>query len=130
MAQDSESHTRTVTGGRRRLAFLHDVEMRVEGRDLVDLGQRQLHLGGERREMRGREMAVAVLDEMQMLDQQIAPARPVAEQRAHLVERRGSIWRPFGVLRRRGACGRRRYRCRRNWLARSLKFLGFSARQD
>ena len=62
--------------------------MRVEGRDLVDLGLRELHLVGERREMRGGEMPVAVLDEMQMLDQQIAPARPVAEQRAHLVERR------------------------------------------
>ena len=72
---------------RRRLAFLHHVEMRVEGRDLVDLGQRQLHLGGERGEMRGGEMAVMVLDQMQMLDQQIAPARPVGEQRAHFVER-------------------------------------------
>ena len=72
----------------RDLAFLHDIEMRVEGRDLVDLGLRELHLGGERREMRGGEMAVAVLDQMQVLDQQIAPARLVAEQRAHLVERR------------------------------------------
>ena len=62
--------------------------MRVEGRDLVDLGLRELHLGGERRKMRGGEMAVFVLDEMQMLDQQVAPARPVAEQRAHFVERR------------------------------------------
>ena len=49
---------------------------------------RELHLGGERREMRGGEMTVAILDEMQMLDQQIAPARLVAEQRAHLVEGR------------------------------------------
>jgi hypothetical protein len=62
--------------------------MRVEGRDLVHFGLRELHLGGERGEMRGGEMAVVVLDQMQMLDQQIAPARPVAEQRAHLVERR------------------------------------------
>ena len=62
--------------------------MRVEGRDLVDFGLRELHFGGERREMRGGEMAVAVLDEMQVLDQEIAPPRPVAEQRAHLVERR------------------------------------------
>ena len=30
--------------GRRRLAFLHHVEMRVEGRDLIDLGERELHL--------------------------------------------------------------------------------------
>ena len=87
IAQDSESQTRTVTGGRRQLAFLHHVEMRVESRDLIDFGQRHLHLGGERGEMRGGEMAVFVLDQMQMLDQQIAPARPVAEQRADLVER-------------------------------------------
>ena len=37
--------------------------------------------------MRGGEMAVFVLDQMQMLDQQIAPARLVAEQRADFVER-------------------------------------------
>ena len=87
MAQDNESHTRTVTGGGGDFAFLHHVEMRVEGRDLVDLGERKLHLGGERGEMRGREMAVAVLDEMQMLDQEIALAAARAKQRADLVER-------------------------------------------
>ena len=61
--------------------------MRVEGRDLVNFGERHLHLGGERGEMRGGEMAVFILDQMQMLDQQIAPARAVAEQRDDLVER-------------------------------------------
>ena len=84
----------------RGLALLHDIEMRVEGRDLVDFGLRELHLGGERREMRGGEMAVAVLDQMQMLDQQIAPARSVAEQRAHLVERRRIDLAAFRRLRR------------------------------
>ena len=76
--------------------------MRIEGRDLVDLGLRKLHLGGERREMRGGEVTVAVLDQMQMLDQQIAPARLVAEQAAPR-RRRGSIWRPLGVRRGRFA---------------------------
>ena len=61
--------------------------MRVEGRDLVDLGKRELHLLRERREMRGREMAVAVLDQMQVLDEQVAPALALAQQRADLVER-------------------------------------------
>ena len=61
--------------------------MGVERRDLVDLGLRELHLRGERGEMRRRQMAVAVLQQMQVLDQQIAPARPVAEQRPHLFER-------------------------------------------
>ena len=62
--------------------------MRVEGRDLVDFALRHLNLLRERGEMRGGDMAVMVLDQMQMLNQQIAPARPVGEQRAHLVERR------------------------------------------
>src|SRR5262249_54833242 len=72
---------------RRRLAFLHHVEMGVEGRDLVDLRERELHLGRERGEMRGRKVAVTVLDQMQMLDQEIALARALAEQRAHLLDR-------------------------------------------
>ena len=61
--------------------------MRVEGRDLVDLGERKLHLVRQRREMRGGEMAVMVLDQVQVLDQQVAPARLVDQQRAHLFER-------------------------------------------
>src|SRR3979409_1410318 len=36
--------------------------------------------------MGGREAAVRVLDQMQVLDQEVASPRPVAEQRAHLVE--------------------------------------------
>src|SRR6266849_4417343 len=74
--------------------------MGVEGRDLVDLRERELHLLRERGEMRGGEVPVAVLDEMQMLDQQVAPALPLPEQRAHLGERRridlaalGGAWR-------------------------------------
>jgi len=51
--------------------------MGVEGRDLVDLGLRQPHLGGERRQMRAGNVPVVVLDQMQMLDQQIAAARAV-----------------------------------------------------
>ena len=50
--------------------------------------------------MRGGQMAVMVLDQMQMLDQQIAPARPVGEQRAHLVERRGVDLAALGRARR------------------------------
>ena len=73
---------------RRRLALLDHVEMGVEGRDLVDLGLGKAHLVGKRRQMRRRQMAVAVLDQVEMLDQEIAPARPLAEQGAHLLERR------------------------------------------
>ena len=110
IAQESESQTRTVTGGRRRLVLLHDVEVSVEGRDLVDLGERELHLLRQRGEMRGGEIAVLVLDQMQMLDQQIAPALALAEQRTDLVERLWLDLRPLGVCRGRlrrpapGAC--------------------------
>src|SRR5215467_14116006 len=73
--------------GRRRLVFLHHVEMGVEGRDLVDLGERELHLLRQRGEMRGGEIAVAVLDQVEMLDQEIAPALALAQQRVHLYQR-------------------------------------------
>ena len=69
---------------RRRGAVLHHVEMRIEGRDLVHLGQRHAHQMRERGQMRRGEMAVFVLDQMQMLDQQIAAARPFREQRLNL----------------------------------------------
>ena len=107
MAQDSESQTRTVTAGGAR-SVLHHVEMRIEGRDLVDFRLRHLHLGGERGEMRGGEMAVMVLDQMQMLDQQVAPARPVGEQRAYLIERRRVDLAALGRARRPAPAGARR----------------------
>ena len=74
-------------GGRRLLALLHHVEMRVEGRDLVHLGLRELHLGRERSHVRGGNVPVFVLDQMQMLDQEIAAARAIDQQRLHLRER-------------------------------------------
>src|SRR5262249_27982372 len=74
-------------GGRRRLVFFHHVEMRVESRNFVDLSERKLHLLRERGEVRGGEIAVAILNEVQMLDQQIAPALAIAQYRAHLGKR-------------------------------------------
>ena len=87
-------------GRRRRLALLHHVEMGIEGRDLVDLGQRKLHLLRQRGEMRGRDVPVMVLDQVQVLDQQVAPPRPVGKQRLHLGERVGLDLTAF-----RGAAG-------------------------
>src|SRR5207249_1085529 len=92
---DSHGHRR-----RRGLVFLHHVEMGVEGRNLVDLGERELHLLRERGEMGGREMAVAILNEVQMLDQEIAPARAIAQQRAHLRQRLRLDLTAFGRLAR------------------------------
>src|SRR5262245_42390083 len=61
--------------------------MRVERRDLIDLGKGQLHLGGERSEMSSREVSVLILNEMKMLDQQIAPAWPIGQERANFHHR-------------------------------------------
>ncbi len=74
---------------RGRAAFLDHVEVVIERRDLVHLGQRQLHRRRQRHEVRGRELAVVILDAVQMLDQEIAPAWLGGEQRLHLGERLG-----------------------------------------
>ena len=84
----------------RNLMLLHDVEVRIEGRNLVDLGQRKLHFLRKGCKMRGGEMAIVVLDQMQMLDQQIAPARPVDKQIAHLRQRLRIDLAPFRRARR------------------------------
>ena len=73
---------------RRALALHHHVEVRVEGRDLVDLGHGEAHLGRERRQVTGREAAVVVLDLVQMLDQQVLAPGLVSQQRADLCLRR------------------------------------------
>jgi hypothetical protein len=52
--------------------------MGIEGRNLVDFGECELHLGRQRRQMRGGEMPVVVLDQVQVLDQQVAPALALA----------------------------------------------------
>ena len=62
--------------------------MGVERGDLVHLGQRQPYLLGQRHQMPRVQAAVMVLQQMQMLDQQVAPALAIAEQRLHLIERR------------------------------------------
>ena len=49
-------------------------------------------------------MTVLVLDQMQMLDQQVAAARPVGQQAADFLQRRGC--RPDGPWGSCGLCGR------------------------
>ncbi len=72
---------------RRRALVVHDdVEMGVERGDLVDLDQGEAHLLGQRRHVARVEAAEMVLQQVQMLDQEVAPALALAEQRAHFVE--------------------------------------------
>ena len=84
----------------RGLVVHHDVEMGVERGDLVDFGQRQPHLLGQRDQMPRVQAAVFVLQQMQMLDQQVAAPLAIAEQVLYLGER-GRIDLP--ALRRRRA---------------------------
>ena len=81
MAQDKEFADPHRHRRRRRLAFFDHVEMRIKGRDLIDFGLRELHFGRQRRKMRRGDVAVFVLNQMQMLDEQIAAARAVGQQR-------------------------------------------------
>src|SRR5690606_1924951 len=74
-------------GRRRRRAILDDVEVVIEGGDLVDLGRREGHLACECYQVHVAQAAVGVLNEVQVLDQEVGPARGVAEQGADLGQR-------------------------------------------
>ncbi len=63
--------------------------MGVERGDLVNLGQRKVHLVGQGHEMTGVKAAEMVLQQMEMLDQQIGATLAVTEQRRDLGERGG-----------------------------------------
>ena len=85
--------------GQRRgrvLALLHDVEVVIEGRDLVDLGLGETQFVRQDGDMLGRDVAPAVLDQVQELDQVVAAAWPVAEELAQLVARLGPYLPPPG----------------------------------
>ena len=61
------------------LVVTHDVEMGVEGRDLVDLRHRDAHLVGERLQQASRQAAFGLLDEVEVLDQHVALKRRRAD---------------------------------------------------
>ena len=83
---------------RRRLAIHDDVEMGVERGDLVDLDQGEPHLLGQRRQMARMQAAEMVLQQVQVLDQQVAPALAVAEQCLHLGECGGIDLPPLRMI--------------------------------
>ena len=59
--------------------------MRVEGGGLEHFRERKIHLVGKRRKVRGGDLFVGVLDEMQVLDQEVAAPWPVCEKQFDLV---------------------------------------------
>jgi len=95
-AHDNDSHTRTVSGGRRRFAVAHDVEVVIERGDLEHLGLGEPHGLGQRGEHRRREVAVGVLQAMQVLDQQVAAPRRLASSARTRSRAAGSTCRPLG----------------------------------
>ena len=66
------------------VAFLDDIEVVIERRDLEHFRLRQLHLVGERREVGRAQVAEAILQLVQVFDQEVASARLVTEQLEHL----------------------------------------------
>ena len=74
--------------GRRGLAFLDHIEVVVERRHLIDLGLGEAHLAGQGGEMSGRQMAVLVLDQVQVFDQQIMPSWLVPQKFLNVLHRR------------------------------------------
>ncbi len=82
------SHTRTVSAGDAGLVIHDDVEMGVERGDLVDFDECQPHLLRQRNQMARVEAAEMVLQQVQVLDQQIAPSLAGAKQGLHLGQSR------------------------------------------
>ena len=73
--------------GRRCRTVAQHLEVVIEGGDLVDLGQRQPHLGGQRDEQGVGQAVVRVVDAVQVFDQKIARSwvvkRLALQQAAH-----------------------------------------------
>ena len=97
LARQAIAHAHRQRRG--RLAPLFDnVKVMVKAGHLVDAGLRQLHLLGQRRQVRTREVPITILKFVQVLNEQIALARAAAQQQLHLRQRLGLNAPPFGGL--------------------------------
>ena len=72
----------------RSIAFLDDVEMGVKRCHLEDLGKREPQLVGQGRKMGSADLVIAILDQMQIFDEQIGPAGLHANQRGDFLDGR------------------------------------------
>ena len=97
IAHVEESQTRMVSGGTFGSALLHDIEMSVERCRFKDFGKCRLHLVGKRRQMRGRNLLICILNEMQMFDQQIAMPRSITQKHRNLFGSLRIDLTPLGV---------------------------------
>ncbi len=83
--------------GRRRFAFLDDIEMVIKARNLENLGHGEFHFARQRCDVRRTDVAKLVLNSVQVFDQQIAAARVIAEQRLHFAQCAGFDHTPLGL---------------------------------
>ncbi len=85
---------------RRRLTFLHHVEMGVEGGHLVGGRLRQAQFIAERSQMPRRDAVIVVLNQMEIFDQQVVSPGTVAQQLSDLFKRCEIELPSFGKLSR------------------------------
>ena len=74
----------------RGLAVFKHFKVVIERRHFIHLGHRNIHLFGQRHQMPGMQAAVRIIEEVQVLDQQVAAkpfGRARANQRAHFGQR-------------------------------------------
>ena len=69
--------------------FENDIEVVVEGGDLIHFRKREPHFMRQGDQMPMRQMALIVLNEVEMFNQEIAAAGTIAKQNAHVVKRVG-----------------------------------------
>ncbi len=62
------------------IAFLHHIEMRIEGRCFEHLREREPHLIGQRGQMVAGDLSELVLDQVQIFDQQVALAGAIPQE--------------------------------------------------
>ncbi len=79
-------------------AFLHHIEVMVESRNFVDLGLCESQESSHSGEMRRTQLLVAIVDAVQILDQQVMTVRAGAYQGFHFLDRLGIHRAPFGRL--------------------------------
>ena len=93
---DSYRHRR-----RPPFAVADDIEMGIERGDFINLGHRQPHFLGQAVQQPRRQAALGVLDQVQIFDQEVAAARPIAEQGAHRVQfaglQKAALWIDRGL---------------------------------
>jgi hypothetical protein len=83
----------------RHLAVHDNIEMSIKRSDLVDLDECEPHLLRKRREMPCMQAPEMVLQQVQVFDEQVAPALAFAKQFLHLTESDGIDLTPLRMIR-------------------------------